>query len=1265
MLLERVDIDSHGPLKGIALGPFSHQLNVIQAPRGYGKTAWVRFLRDSLTGNTPSRRGLESSQGLAVWKAADGLYHCHREPDGTLPGRRWVTFQGRSIQPLANPGVHANVVVDVPAPIVDGIVTDTTLTSVRRVVASLLAAGLDTSVATDCASWPHSRQTEIIELQAEIARLGDQLRRRGEADDRDQAKPLRDRLAALTLELSALDARQEFASRSDAAMRQRRDDRHRLARLVEDVDRLRRRETELRQRIAKLDESLTALEAQTRRDQLLTAILEIAESRTRWLNRQIVAIRELLGQVRDLNESSFTTIRLEMLRRDVDRMIGRLEADQERWLEGDHAVQPLAGDLVSESDQALRRERRRAIGLDPESVPASLGAEDPAWVEDPVRRGQIDSLRRAERQRRLHEIADGDGSGEGTQGSLLLSLRSIGATLHAIAERLAGLRPRPLGDDPLAASGYHDGYLALPHANSPDYPGFDAPLLGRWLSADKRAEAVRCCESELLTVLSDLMNKRSALARRVAKAERLPLSLLEAITSGAAAIETLLPGDQPTSSATETSATAPLGEDSSTRERDWALRDQLSHEDVVARADARRQQESDRQRLELQRRDAAAELKATVEQMNHQLSEAERLDRRLRSEADARTEPIDPQRRSRLESKIRELQDRLASPEISPVERRYRDCWKRLRALQAGGEAPAPQASPLARSAGGYLERLSGGRLHQVLWQTAEDAVGQRRQLTIAIDGRGEDQLGEADRFLVALAVRLAAADELARRGRPLPLVVETPAIPSAPENVYADFSGPNPSVSLELVDGLMVRNLVAVLAEAAARGRQIILLTQDRAVAQSVVRFGGHGFGLDGKAHFGLPHVERANREFDIDWRQTFAIDESAEAIAGYRPHPQAADEAIARSEFDLPAAPGAVPATATASATHAVASAVESPARAESVTAPARGTAGESSEWLEQPQAVVPFPIGRRQGKSGPGGAPRNPFFLTGDSPIEAAPSIDANAAARLRAVGVVVVSQLLEASPQQLADRVRISEVTAAVIRRWQHECRLVCGVRGLRGFDARLLVGCGITHPREVANLEPAVLVEKVEAFLATDRGAAVLRTGTKQEVARLTQWIGQAKRTTPTPEDGLKYYLQRRSPVVDAPAIGPKMAERLAKVGVRTVDDLLKAQPARLASQLKVREVGEAMVQSWQHQADLVCRVPLLRGHDAQVLVTAGVTGPEQLADCQPESLLQLLQPILQSQAGRRILRGSAEPDLAEVTTWIQNAQRRRELRAAS
>ena len=38
MLLDRIDIDEHGPLRRVELGPFSEQLNVVLGPVGSGKT---------------------------------------------------------------------------------------------------------------------------------------------------------------------------------------------------------------------------------------------------------------------------------------------------------------------------------------------------------------------------------------------------------------------------------------------------------------------------------------------------------------------------------------------------------------------------------------------------------------------------------------------------------------------------------------------------------------------------------------------------------------------------------------------------------------------------------------------------------------------------------------------------------------------------------------------------------------------------------------------------------------------------------------------------------------------------------------------------------------------------------------------------------------------------------------------------------------------------------------------------------------------------
>ncbi|TVP98562.1 MAG: DUF4332 domain-containing protein [Planctomycetaceae bacterium] len=1181
MLLERVDIDSHGPLKGIGLGPFSHQLNVIQAPRGTGKTAWIRFLRDSLTGTTPAGRGLAPSQGRVVWVAADGSYHCHRQPDGTEQGKRWVTFQSRSEFPPHSGHDRARVVIDVPARIVDGIVTDTLLNSLRHVVTAAIDAGLDRSPSEPWAGWPHTRQAEIVELQAELARLSERLRPSGMAEPRGDTRSTRTRLASLTLELSALDARREFSSKSDLLLSRRRDERRRLARIVEDVDGLRRRERELKERIVELDADLKSLEREARHDEILTAIAGLAHDRMRWLNRQVEAIRDLIGRVESLGAShatepsafalSDTTDRIASIGSTVDRLIGSLEADQRHWLEADSDDAPLGGDILTETDQAFRRQRRRAIGIDEPTerhVATDAAAQDHAWLEDPVRRSRIDSLRRSERRRRLHELTDGDASGLGTHGALLASLRSIAATLHGIAHRLTGIRPDPRAD------------------RSADGP----PL-------------VRQCLAELRTALSGLVQRRTELATRVARAQRLPLSLLEAIAAGDP-----LPLDGAAGEAANRSLGDLLDGDVAEVERTWTLGESPTIDDPAAWATVRSRREATRHRLETKRQELAEDIRRTVGRMTDKLTEAETLRRGQRDSLLVEPPGEDQQRRSELESEIRQLQTRLANPEQEAVRQRYQACWDRLGELQAGDDAVDLPTSPLAQAAGGYLERLSGGRLRDVRWQSSADLSTPTNRLAVTVDGQPADRMPEADRFLAVLAVRLAAADELAKRGRPLPLVVETPDFAQGAEaNMHMAENGANGQLA-DPQPQATARHLVAVLAEAASRGRQVIVLTHDESLAAAIARFGGYAFGLNGRTRANTLVADDANREFDIDWRQTFQSDDSAATI--------------------LPK------------------------------SAPAAGPA------VEEPQSVVPFPLNRHLDKPRRSGASRPPFFLTVDSPIERAPSINAAVATRLRSIGVAIISQLLEASPSRLAERLGLNKIDAATIRLWQQECKLVCGVRGLRAFDARVLVGCGITHPRQVREIESSVLVERVEAFLGTDEGARILRAGTEQEIARLTRWLTQAKRG-PSVEGALKFYLSRRSPVQDAPSIGPRMAERLAKQQIRTVDDLLKGDAAKIAAGLKVRQVDETTVRDWQQQAMLVCRVPLLRGHDAQLLVAAGITQPQRLAECEPAGLLRKIQPISHSRAGKRILRGGKQPDLAEVTGWIRQAQRRRELRAAS
>ena len=144
----------------------------------------------------------------------------------------------------------------------------------------------------------------------------------------------------------------------------------------------------------------------------------------------------------------------------------------------------------------------------------------------------------------------------------------------------------------------------------------------------------------------------------------------------------------------------------------------------------------------------------------------------------------------------------------------------------------------------------------------------------------------------------------------------------------------------------------------------------------------------------------------------------------------------------------------------------------------------------------------------------------------------------------------------------------------------------------------------------------------------------------------------------------RFYLETDSPVVDAPSIGPKMAERLAKIGVITVSDFLNRPAPWIADKLGDSKLNADTLRTWQSQSSLMCQVPGLRGHDAQLLVACEITTPEQLRSYSPAGLLALVEPLAESREGQRMLRSANAPDLAEVQDWIQWARESRQLRSA-
>lgn len=145
---------------------------------------------------------------------------------------------------------------------------------------------------------------------------------------------------------------------------------------------------------------------------------------------------------------------------------------------------------------------------------------------------------------------------------------------------------------------------------------------------------------------------------------------------------------------------------------------------------------------------------------------------------------------------------------------------------------------------------------------------------------------------------------------------------------------------------------------------------------------------------------------------------------------------------------------------------------------------------------------------------------------------------------------------------------------------------------------------------------------------------------------------------------LKFYLKRDAPVEDAPSIGPRTAEHLSKVRIITVRDLLEADSEAAATELNHRRIKSKTIREWQDQAMMVCRIPELRGHDAQILVACDVTTPEALATYRPNDLFAKVAPFVDTPEGERIVRNGKKPDLEEVTFWIECAKKSRSLKAA-
>ncbi|KWT64136.1 hypothetical protein APY04_3400 [Hyphomicrobium sulfonivorans] len=135
----------------------------------------------------------------------------------------------------------------------------------------------------------------------------------------------------------------------------------------------------------------------------------------------------------------------------------------------------------------------------------------------------------------------------------------------------------------------------------------------------------------------------------------------------------------------------------------------------------------------------------------------------------------------------------------------------------------------------------------------------------------------------------------------------------------------------------------------------------------------------------------------------------------------------------------------------------------------------------------------------------------------------------------------------------------------------------------------------------------------------------------------------------------RFYLKPSDDVAAGPSIGPKTADRLAKVDIFFVADLIAADAEKLAKKLKNIGIRPDTFVLWQQQAQLVMDVPGLRGTHAQLLTGAGYTCADTIAAANDDAVCAAVLEYATSTEGQRLLRQGEPPAREKIIGWVRAA----------
>ena len=133
-------------------------------------------------------------------------------------------------------------------------------------------------------------------------------------------------------------------------------------------------------------------------------------------------------------------------------------------------------------------------------------------------------------------------------------------------------------------------------------------------------------------------------------------------------------------------------------------------------------------------------------------------------------------------------------------------------------------------------------------------------------------------------------------------------------------------------------------------------------------------------------------------------------------------------------------------------------------------------------------------------------------------------------------------------------------------------------------------------------------------------------------------------------------LNETQSLTNAPSIGSRTVLQLQAIGIRTVGQMISANPAELAERLQIYWIDAELVRHWQVQASFMCGISGLREVDAQMLAGTEFQTVEQIAKSDPRMIYCEILRYALTTAGRRYLQGKVAPTPSDIQRWSNDAK---------